>query len=198
MNVLIILIILTGAVAFIGTFSVSVNKLGLYYPYAQYEYSYTVFSSLGIGLIIGIAFPIIFGVLLITFWLLEIYCQSIAWLFRIRVIVCCLGQLCAVCACHALCYASHGNELVQNNKRMSDSQLAEFQDWLFERYPQNAGNHSFQLAVDDWNADMSNRLWDLSYNYSVFMGFTLIFETLVAIHLIGKWTSMNLVKDAEA
>ena len=180
--------VITGAVAFIGTLGVAASEVSLYYPYGLYEYSYDVFAKVANSLLVGIIFPILFGILLIVFWFLGRPSSSmgIAWIFRILVIICCVAQLISIILCHAVSYLPTDADIKPNTKKMSDDKLQDFGEWLIKKYPQETERDPVQSAMSEWITDMAQTLTKLLYNFSVFLGFTLVFDTLVAVYWSGN------------
>ena len=200
-NILLGLIIITGAVGLIGTIGVSAT---LVEPYAQWgRYLILAFNYVGISAsylppdaftsaqtqsILGLVLPLVGGVLAAVFWFLGRPSSSsgAAKIFRIVALVCCVIAFAGPCACHALSFSLNSyisndvlttEEVEEDTWEPDQDKLQDLREWALEKFA-----NSSPTEIKDYIFTRLNYYVNSGYLYSVFLGFSSMFFALALIY----------------
>ena len=154
--------------------------------YADYEY-YDKVGKLCVGVIV---MTLIFGIGTGVSWFFArpTSTVSFAWICRIVLFVCILGQLILLGVADG--YTNNTPQDRYYHLEPTDKEREDFQEWLLDKHPPppydpDTEEPDFSQSFSYWVNNISDKAGYLPYKFTVFLDIDLFFDSIVLVYWLG-------------
>ena len=188
-NTLLFLIVITGAVGLIGTVAVSARLVNPYVKWGGYVLQSSQGDDAKSASIIGLVFPLFFGVVTFFLWIITINTcntknKGVGKATGMVTLICCFLCFLGPCITHGL--LCKPNKAVYDEdytdpflKDFSQEKADEYEKWVADKY--KTEEHQIEYTNSTYKIFLESQ-----YNYGIFLCFSGIFLALSFIYWLNE------------